>query len=87
MFKSILKVFENIVIITFYFHLMNNCNKKLPELKNNNNQKLALDIIANIKLLCFININNLLHFFQKIKSKQNRKFPNFIKYFEKNYII
>ena len=69
MFKSILKVFENIVIITFYFHLMNNCNKKLPELKNNNNQKLALDIIANIKLLCFININNLLHFFQKIKSK------------------
>ena len=87
-FKAIFKLFKNINIIPCYFHLMKNCYKKLPKLKRKNpNQKLALDLISNIKILCFIKKDEVKEFFNKIKAKYNKKFNNFLKYFEKNYII
>ena len=69
---------------------MKNCYKNflLVELKRkNSNQKLELDLISNIKILCFIKKDEVKEFFNKIKAKYNKKFNNFLKYFEKNYII
>ena len=42
--------------------------------------------MANIKILCFIKIETIYQFFEKIKEKYKDLFPNFIKYFEKNYL-
>ena len=42
--------------------------------------------MANIKILCFIKSENIYQFFEKIKEKYKDLFPNFIKYFEKNYL-
>ena len=67
---------------------MKNCYKKLPELKRKNpNQKIALDLISNIKILCFIKKDDVQEFFNKIKTKYTNKFKSFLNYFEKNYII
>ena len=42
--------------------------------------------MANIKILCFIKIEYIYQFFEKIKGKYNYLFSKFIKYFEKNYL-
>ena len=87
-FKAVLKLFPKTIIIPCYFHLMKICYKKLPELnKKCVNQKSALDLISNTKLLCFIKSNEVISFFNKIKNKFKRKFSHFLTYFEKNYII
>ena len=67
---------------------MNNIIKLIPELRNKNKKikNLAKDLLSNIKLLCFVNKNNIIPFFQKIKDKYEDDFPYFFKKFEKIYI-
>ena len=56
-------------------------NLKKKDIKNK-----AIDLMANIKILCFIKIESIYQFFEKIKGYYKELFPNFIKYFEKNYL-
>ena len=67
---------------------MNNIIKLIPELRNKNKKikNLAKDLLSNIKLLCFVNKNNIIPFFQKMKDKYEDDFQNFFKKFEKIYI-
>ena len=49
-------------------------------------KNLAKDCLSNIKLLCFIPLNNFKTFYKLILDKYRCKFPSFFKYFDKNYI-
>ncbi len=54
---------------------------------NNNNLKLkTLDLLANIKLLCFINNNEIDSFYDKIYRKYKIYFLQFFKYFNNTYL-
>lgn len=52
----------------------------LPELKNKSNPNyiIAKDLIANIKLLCFINNDEIDNFFCKIKKNIKKNLINFL---------
>ena len=52
----------------------------LPELKNKSNPNyiMAKDLIANIKLLCFINNDEIDNFFCKIKKNMKNNLINFL---------
>lgn len=43
-------------------------------------------MLANIWLLCFINLNRIESFYDIIKTKYRTKFPKYFKYFDKNYM-
>ena len=45
-----------------------------------------MDLLANIKLLCFINNNEIDFFYDKIYRKYNKYFPKFFKYFNNTYL-
>ena len=59
----------------------------LPELKNKSNPNyiMAKDLIANIKLLCFINNDEIDNFFCKIKKKYEKQFNKLFNYFDNTY--
>ena len=63
-------------------------NKKLPELRSKNKvlKDYAKDLLASIRLLCFIDLNKIDNFYSQIKDKYRSKFPKYFKYFDKNYI-
>ena len=86
--SSIKITFPNTKIVPCFFHFLQNNIKKLPELRSKNNtlKKYANDLLANIRLLCFIPLNNFKEFYKLILDKYRCKFPVFFKYFEKNYI-
>ena len=86
--SAINRIFPDAIFIPCYFHYVQNCLKHLPENKSNkdNIKNKALDLMANIKILCFIKLEYIFQFFEKIKEKYQESFPNFIKYFEKNYL-
>ena len=46
---------------------MNNIIKCIPELRNKNKKikNLGKDLLSNIKLLCFVNKNNIISFYAK----------------------
>ena len=52
---------------------MNNNIKKLPEIRNKNTllKNLAKDLLANIRLLCFIPLININSFYNNKKKIQN----------------
>ena len=59
---SVIKIcFPNSNIVQCFFYFLQNNIKKLPELrcKNNSLKKYAKDLLANIKLLFFVSLNNI----------------------------
>ena len=86
--SSIKITFPNTKIVPCFFHFLQNNIKKLPELRSKNNtlKKYAKDLLANIRLLCFIPLNNIESFYKNIKNKYRCKFPNYFRYLERNYI-
>ena len=78
-------IFRDITIIPCFYHYCQNFARKLPELRNKNKvlKKIAKDLFSNLKLLCFVERNNLLPFYNEIKYKFSSKFPNFFNYFQK----
>ena len=86
--NAILELFPDIEILPCFFHFMENIVKHLKELRSKNKtiKKLAKDFLSNIKLLCFIPLNKFDSLYELIKTKYRTKFPNFFKYFDKNYI-
>ena len=67
---------------------MVNIIKHLPEIRSKTKtlKNLAKDLLANIKILCFIPMNKFDNFYKIIVKKFRVKFPKFFKYFNKNYI-
>lgn len=65
---SIKRIFPDCQIILYFFHIIKNCVHKLPELKSKvKTKKLrAKNLLANIKLLLFVNANNIETMFKKI---------------------
>ena len=61
--------------------------KHLPQINNKNEtiQKKAKDLFSNIKILLFLNKNNIKEFFQLIIKKYEPDFSKFIKYFYTNF--
>ena len=86
--SAINRIFPDAIFIPCYFHYVQNCMKHLPENKSkkDNIKNKAIDLMANIKILCFIKFEYIFEFFEKIKENYQKLFPNFIKYFEKNYL-
>jgi len=60
----------------------------LPELKNRNKniKNTSKNLLSNIKLLCFIPLSIVEDFYEKINQKYGKKYKNFFKYFQKQYI-
>ena len=85
---SIKLCFPESKLITCFFHFMQNQIKKLPEIRSKNKvlKDYAKDLFANIRLLCFIDLNKIDNFYSQIKDKYRSKFPKYFKYFDKNYI-
>ena len=65
------------------FRMMQKIYLHLGELKSNNKslKNKAKDLVANIKLLCFINKEEINSFYNKIKNKYNDDFESFLIYF------
>ena len=86
--KALFYIFPNIDLIPCYFLFITNILKKLPETKSNDEEikSRAMKLLTNIKILCFIKIENLNLFYNKIKHEFYSEFESFFKYFEKNYI-
>ena len=86
--NALMYLFPNIEIIPCFFHFMENIIKHFNEIRSNNKtiKNLAKDCLSNIKLLCFIPLNNFKTFYKLILDKYRCKFPSFFKYFDKNYI-
>ena len=61
--------------------------KHLPQINNKKEtiQKKAKDLFSNIKILLFLNKNNVKEYFQLIIKKYEPDFPKFIKYFYTNF--
>ena len=80
--------FPDAKIVPCFFHFMQNQIKKLPELRNKNKviKNYAKDLLGNVRLICFINLNNIESFYDSMKTKYRSKFPNYFKYFDKYYI-
>ena len=85
--KSIKFCYPEAKIVPCFFHFMQNQIKKIPEIRNKNKvlKNFAKDLLANIRLICFININKIESFYESMKNKYRTKFPNYFKYFDKNY--
>ena len=84
---AIKKAFPSCKIIPCFFHFMQNQIKYLPELRSKNKtlKNYAKDLLANIRLLCFVKLDKINLFYQDIKNKYGVKFPKYFKYFDKNY--
>ena len=86
--KSIKFCYPDAKIVLCFFHFMQNHIKKLPEIRNKNKvlKNYAKDLLANVRLICFINLNKIESFYESMKTKYRTKFPIYFKYFDKNYI-
>ena len=86
--NALIYVFPNLKFIPCFYHFMVNIIKHLPEIRSKTKtlKNLAKDVLANIKILCFIPLNKLDSFYKLIVNKYRVKFPKFFKYFNKNYI-
>ena len=58
-------------------------SKALPETKSEDDdvKNRAINLISNIKLLCFIKLEKVKTFFKTIKDEYGSEFKTFIKYF------
>ena len=80
--------FPNCRIFPCFFHFIQRILLHLKEINSTNKtlKKKAKDLLANIKLLCFINNNEIDSFYDKIYRKYNKTFPKFFKYFNNTYL-
>jgi len=84
---SIKKIFPNTKIILCYYHIIIHVIKHIPELrcKDKLKKKKAMDLLANIKILLYLNKNKVKYFFDMIIKHYEKEFSSFIKYFYMNY--
>ena len=84
---SIKKNFPNTKIILCYYHIIKRIIKHIPEIKCKDKikKKKALNLLANIKILLYLNKNKIKDFFNIIKNYYEKEFPSFIKYFYYNF--
>ena len=59
--NAIKHAFPNSIIIPCFFHLMQNLSKRLPDLKSKikSKKQTCKNLLVNIKLMCFIPINQI----------------------------
>ena len=81
-------IFPQVIIITCFFRFIKNISKRLEGLKSKNKikKKIAKDILANFKLICFIPIRAIEPFYNSIKLKYKSNYEKLFNYFDKNYI-
>ena len=86
---AIKKIFPNTRIFPCYFHLIRRLIIHLKTLRSNNSviKTTAKNLLFNMKLLLFIDNENIDEFFEMIKDKYYDSNKSFIDYFEKNYMI
>ena len=80
---SIRKKFPHTKIIICYYQIIKRIIKHLPQIRNKNDNinKKAKDLFANIKILLFLNKSKLKYFFDLIQAKYEKDFTGLIKYF------
>ena len=80
--------YPNSKIVPCFFHFIQRLIIHLPELKSKENPFYmeAKDLLANIKLLCFINTDQIEEFYTNIKKKYKKNFKNFLRYFDDTYM-
>lgn len=85
--KAIKKVFPLCKNLLCYYHIIQRCVKHLPQIrsKNTNIKQKAKDLLNNIKILLFIDTNNIEKYYNKIINAYKNDFYKFIKYFYINY--
>ena len=84
---SIKKNFPNTKIILCYYHILKRIIKHIPEIKCKDKlkKKKAMNLLANIKILLYLNKNKVKDFFNMIQKYYEKEFPSFIKYFYYNF--
>ena len=88
-YKALKSIYENIRIVPCFFHLIQNLNLHLPQLKSKTKsiKNNAKNLIVNMKLLCFVDEIKIDELFNKIKEKYDNSFHDFLEYFNKTYIL
>ena len=77
------------IILCCYYHFINRIKKHISKNFSGNKknyQNLYDDLLCNMRLISFININQIHNFFLKVKDKYKLNFTKFFDYFEKNYL-
>ena len=86
--KAIKIIYPNCYIINCFFHFAKANMKKLKKLglTSKNNLSETIELLFNIKLLCFIKPDNIYSLYKKIKEKyKSNKFNEYFKYFQKQW--
>ena len=86
---AIKKTFPQCIHILCYYHVIKRIILHLKELKSKNKElkRKAKNLLSNIKLLLFVNKDDIEDFFIEIKKVYFSTFKKFIKYFYKNFFI
>ena len=84
--KAIKNIFPNIYFIKCFFHFIQSLIKNLKKynLFKNEFKKEIYELLFNLKMLSFINPDNIYNIYKKIKKKFNdKKYIDFFRYFER----
>ena len=81
------EIFPTSNIILCFFHYIQRIIKHLPQIKSTNliKKQKAKDLLSNLKLIIFLEEADINTFFKKIKTKFEKEFSKFLKYFEKTF--
>ena len=84
---SIRKTFPFCKNLLCFYHIIQRCVKYLPQIRSKNSsiKTKANDLLINIKILLFIDSNNIENYFDMIINKYINDFKKFIKYIYINY--
>lgn len=86
--RATIKAFKNIYFFC-YFHFIARVILHLPQLKSKKSRikNIAQNILYNIKLLCFIEMEKIEEFYNRIEERYNNKtFTKFFEYFSDTHI-
>ena len=88
-YLAILEQFPNCRIFPCYFHIIRRLIIHLNNIKSENGviKRAAKNLLLNMKILLFIDDNELENFYSKIKNKYYDANKKFFKYFEKTFLI
>ena len=87
-YVSIKNIFPKTRIYPCYFHLIRRLIIHIKNLKSNNKilKRASKDLLFNMKILLFIDPDEIDGFFKKIKNKYHNGNAKFFTYFEKTYL-
>ena len=86
--KAIKRVYPSIYLIKCFFHYVYNIWNHFNRygLNNKDNMKDLYELAFNLKMLCFVNPDNIIKIYKKIEKKFNKKqYKEFFKYYERSW--